>query len=184
MNWEQELQALDCVGEFIVHEPQGKELDWSDTFEWWTVCLEGIDGAGKTTAAKDQCRRYAAIGIRTIYLHAVRVPPEDWETQWIEAARLSRCANDDGTFLIWDRCWIGELVYGAVLGDRSLQTLTSLGAVWKEWRTLALHLRLYITIKEATRRLEQRGDDHDLIEHLDALNEAYDLFGLAEYDID
>ena len=77
------------------------------------VILEGHDGCGKSTLAKELARRNAMTTIIVNHGPYPEVGPEDlMETYARSMKRLDRLPP--GSLVILDRCWISEEIYGRV----------------------------------------------------------------------
>ena len=133
--------------------------------------LEGIDGAGKTTVANLVCEKLLERGMSVLYAHAVAVDPEQYLDLWINAAFASQRALVAGTAVVWDRSWIGELVYGPELRGTVLANSDAqiLNRVWRQAKPVLIDC----PPATAKQRLIERGDDAELIEHLPGLTAAY-----------
>ena len=181
MNWALELLMLGCADglDYRAPGPARPRIGKPSA-----LCLEGIDGSGKSTAAMAVVARIAAGGWPAVYVHGVRLhaAPEHWAAQWAAAALITAAAGRDGVILVWDRCWLSEPVYARVMGGREPppdRMVERVGALWSS----RAELRLVDTDPaEAARRLRGRGDDLDLIDHLPALASEYRRRGLEVYD--
>lgn len=117
------------------------------------IILEGPDGSGKTTLAKQLSRQ-------TGYPYEHRSKPENEEEKakmMIEYLQMCKSRQN----LIVDRCWYSEMVYGKVMRDQSYIDYTQM---YELERMLAKGgaIIIYCTASKAAlwMRATQRGEDY------------------------
>lgn len=79
------------------------------------IVLEGPDGAGKTTLAKNLAKYFATSREETVYLHS-----RYHKNQWLYDCALVRraiIASISGKNVVMDRSWIGDNIYGRIYRD-------------------------------------------------------------------
>lgn len=85
------------------------------------IILEGPDGAGKSTYAKQMQQEYTKRGISASIVH-MSYPKTDDERVSMIAAYIEIIERAKTEVILLDRCWYSELVYGPIIRGKAQLT--------------------------------------------------------------
>jgi gluconate kinase len=137
------------------------------------ICLEGVDGAGKSTLAaalvKEINKQYPDDTVT--YLHASQLQTSVYEAYY---EPLRDYVPGSGQHFILDRWHLGEEIYGPLYRKQSAFSRDSF--VWIEMFLGSIGVRLWnITqpLEVLQERLKERGEDFLQEEHIQSVLEAF-----------
>lgn len=139
------------------------DLPWATNYD--TIVFEGCDGAGKTTLAQA-----AAQQLNATLIHAVLTPPG---TDLLTA--YSRQLDRDGR-LVFDRCFLSELVYGPIYRGTSRLTYQHMATlVRRVVDRNGIFVHVTAPPAEIRRRIAARGEkDPPDVNEITLICERYD----------
>ena len=145
-------------------------IDWAAAYD--TIVFEGCDGAGKTTLATAAAERTGAT-----LIHSTLTPPgTDLPTAY------SDLLNQPGR-LVFDRCFLSELVYGPIYRGHARLTYQHMTAlVRKVIDRRGVFVHVTAPAAEIRRRLAARGERNlPSLDELTLIGDRYDdLFRAIE----
>lgn len=152
------------------------------------IILEGPDGAGKSTLAREIATCLESRGARVVSTHTG--PPSSPETalaECVESPYREYLPDNSADCIVTDRWSWGELVYGPIF--RPQQNIRGFGAFgrggWRYAELFAAARGAYVVLLNpptelVAERLSARGDDMVNVSQLGALSRSYtDVFDLA-----
>ncbi|MBG0568721.1 hypothetical protein [Actinoplanes aureus] len=138
-------------------------VDWTTGYD--TIVFEGCDGAGKTTLAETTAQH-----LNATLIHSMLTPPgTDLFTTY-------SCLLDRTGRLVFDRCFLSELVYGPLYRGHTRLTYQHMATLVRRVVTRnGIFVHVTAPAAEIRRRLAARGERHlPDIEEIAVICDRYD----------
>lgn len=138
-------------------------VDWAAGYD--IIVFEGCDGAGKTTLAESTARH-----INAALIHSVLTPPGN------DLLAAYSCLLDCDGRLVFDRCFLSELVYGPLYRGGSRLTYQQMATlVRKVVDRNGIFVHVTAPAAEIRRRVAARGEQHvPQLGEIELICERYD----------
>lgn len=137
-------------------------LDWAGSYD--TIVFEGCDGAGKTTLAEATAQHTNAA-----LIHSTLTPPGT------DLVTTYNCLLDRTGRLVFDRCFLSELVYGPLYRGRTRLTYQHMATLVRRVVSrngIFVHVTAPATV--IRRRLAARGEQLPELDEIALVCHRYD----------